>query len=50
MMAMIGDSANTASVGPPSALGFRHIGTAQETGLKFGRQLDIVYLQRVLQD
>ena len=50
MMAVIGDSANTASIGLHSALGFRHIGTAQEIGFKFGRRLDIVYMQKALQD
>ena len=48
MMAVIGDSANAASIGLHSALGFRHIGTAQEIGFKFGRRLDIVYMQRAL--
>jgi len=50
MMAVIGDSANTALIGLHSALGFRHIGTAQEIGFKFGRRLDIVYMQKALQD
>ncbi len=50
MMAVIGDSANTASIGLHSAPGFRHIGTAQEIGFKFGRRLDIVYMQKALQD
>ena len=49
MMAVIGDSDNTASIGLHRALGFRHIGTAQEIGFKFGRRLDIVYMQRALQ-
>ncbi|MGC6498083.1 MAG: GNAT family N-acetyltransferase [Candidatus Puniceispirillaceae bacterium] len=49
MMAVIGDSANAASVGLHNAVGFRHIGTAQEIGFKFGRRLDIVYMQRALQ-
>ena len=48
MVAVIGDSANAASIGLHSALGFRHIGTAQEIGFKFGRRLDIVYMQRAL--
>jgi len=50
MMVVIGDLANTASIGLHNALGFRHIGTAQEIGFKFGRRLDIVYMQKALQD
>ena len=50
MMALIGDSANIASIGLHSALGFLHTGRAQEIGFKFGRRLDIVYMQRALQD
>ncbi|HAO57461.1 MAG TPA: GNAT family N-acetyltransferase, partial [Alphaproteobacteria bacterium] len=49
MMAVIGDSVNSASIGLHRALGFRHIGTAQEIGFNFGRRLDIVYMQRALQ-
>ena len=30
------------------ALGFRHIGTLQAVGLKFGRWLDTVLMQRAL--
>ena len=45
MMAVIGDSANIAFIGLHSALGFHHIGTAQEIGFKFGRRLDIEYMQ-----
>ena len=37
MMAVIGASAKTASIGLHSALGFRHIGTAQEIGFKLWR-------------
>ena len=50
MMVVIGDSANTASIELHNALGFRHIGTAQEIGFKFGRRLGIVYMQKALQD
>jgi len=48
MMAVIGDSGNTASIGLHAALGFRHLGTAYEIGFKFGRWLDVVYMQRDL--
>ena len=50
MMAVIGDSANITSIGLHSALGFFHISRAQEIGFKFDRLLDIVYMQRALQD
>ena len=49
MMAVIGDSDNKTPIRLHRALGFRHIGTAQEIGFKFGRRIDIVYMQRALQ-
>ena len=48
MMAMIGESDNTALIRLHHVLGFNHIGTEQEIGFKFGRRLDIVYMQRAL--
>ncbi len=48
MVAVIGDSANTGSVGLHAAMGFRHIGTLQSTGWKFDRWLDTVFMQRPL--
>lgn len=48
MMAVIGDSANAASIGLHIAHGFRHVGVAKGLGYKFGRWLDIVYMQRGL--
>lgn len=48
LMAVIGDSGNSASVGLHAALGFRHVGTATEIGFKFGRWLDVVTMQLVL--
>lgn len=48
MIAVIGDSANAASVGVHAAVGFRHVGTFQNVGLKFGRWLDTVLMQRSL--
>ena len=48
MMAMIGESDNTALIRLHLVLGFNHIGTEQEIGFKFGRRLDIVYMQRAL--
>lgn len=49
VMAVIGDSGNTASIELHRALGFRHIGTAQEIGFKFGEYIDVVYMQLALQ-
>jgi L-amino acid N-acyltransferase YncA len=48
MIAVIGDSANAASVGVHSRCGFEMIGTHTNVGLKFGRWLDTVMMQRAL--
>jgi len=48
MIAVIGDSAQTASIELHRAAGFRMIGTAESVGYKFGRWLDIVMMQRAL--
>ena len=48
MIAVIGDSANTGSIGLHTAMGFRHVGTMQSTGWKFDRWLDTVFMQREL--
>jgi L-amino acid N-acyltransferase YncA len=48
MIAVIGDSANAASVGVHTACGFQMIGTHPNVGLKFGRWLDTVMMQRAL--
>ena len=48
MIAVIGDSANAASVGVHAACGFEMIGTHPSVGLKFGRWLDTVMMQRAL--
>jgi phosphinothricin acetyltransferase len=50
MVAVIGDSGNHASIGAHTACGFAHIGTLPRVGLKFGRWLDSVYMQRTLAD
>lgn len=50
MMAVIGDSANAASVGLHEALGFRQIGIARNIGFKFNRPLDVVFMQRELSE
>ena len=48
MIAVIGDSENVGSVGMHASLGFHHVGTLRAVGLKFGRWLDTVYMQRAL--
>jgi L-amino acid N-acyltransferase YncA len=48
MIAVIGDSANAGSIGVHAACGFQMIGTHANVGLKFGRWLDTVMMQRAL--
>jgi phosphinothricin acetyltransferase len=48
MIAVIGDSANVASIELHRALGFHMVGTLANTGYKFGRWLDTVLMQRSL--
>lgn len=48
MIAVIGDSENIGSIGVHTSLGFRKVGVLHATGLKFGRWLDTVYMQRAL--
>lgn len=47
-LAFIGDSYNAASIGLHKKLGFRHVGTLANVGEKFGRQLDVIVMQRTL--
>jgi len=48
MLAVIGDSANTASIAVHRALGFEPSGVIKSAGWKFGRWLDVVLMQREL--
>ncbi len=48
MIAVIGDSANAGSIGVHTRAGFKMIGTHPNVGLKFGRWLDTVMMQRDL--
>ncbi|MFB3819463.1 MAG: N-acetyltransferase family protein, partial [Candidatus Methylomirabilales bacterium] len=48
MVAVIGDSANAASIALHARLGFHHVGTLRAVGYKFGRWLDTVLMQRAL--
>jgi phosphinothricin acetyltransferase len=47
-LAFIGDSYNAASIGLHSKLGFGYVGTLKNVGEKFGRELDVVIMQRSL--
>ena len=48
VMAIVGDSANTGSVGVHLALGFERVGTIDACGWKFGAWRDIVIMQKTL--
>ena len=48
MIAIIGDSYNTASIGLHARCGFRFAGTMRATGWKFDRWLDTVIMQKEL--
>jgi L-amino acid N-acyltransferase YncA len=50
MIAVIGDSGNAASIGLHTALGFRRAGIGTSVGFKHGRWVDIVWMQRPLND
>jgi phosphinothricin acetyltransferase len=50
MMAVIGDSANVASIQLHRSLGFEQVGLLPNIGFKFGRWLDVVIMQRALGD
>jgi L-amino acid N-acyltransferase YncA len=43
------DGGNTVSVRLHERLGFRHVGTFPEVGFKFGRWLDVVHMQKMLE-
>ena len=48
MVAVIGDSANHASIAVHARLGFRVVGNLERVGFKFGRWVDSVLMQRSL--
>ncbi|MDR3535629.1 MAG: GNAT family N-acetyltransferase [Acetobacteraceae bacterium] len=48
MIAVIGDSENVGSIGVHASLGFHMIGTMRSVGIKFGRWVDVVTMQRPL--
>ena len=48
LIAVIGDSANTGSIGVHRSCGFAHVGTLTACGWKFDRWLDVVLMQRFI--
>ena len=48
MVAVIGDSANAASIGLHRSLGFEQTGLGRAVGFKHGRWVDIVWMQKPL--
>jgi phosphinothricin acetyltransferase len=48
MIAVIGDSENVGSIGVHASLGFHMVGTMKAVGVKFGRWVDVVTMQRPL--
>lgn len=48
MVAVIGDSENVGSIGLHISLGFRQIGVLKAVGMKFGRWVDVVQMQKAL--
>jgi phosphinothricin acetyltransferase len=48
MLALIGDSENIGSIGVHASLGFSRGGILRAAGIKFGRWLDVVIMQKML--
>jgi len=48
MFAVIGDSANLGSIRLHERTGFTHAGQLDAAGFKFGRYLDVVFMQRTI--
>jgi len=48
MLAVIGDSGNTGSIGVHRRCGFEHTGVLKAVGRKFDRWVDVVIMQRAL--
>jgi len=48
LIAVIGDSANTASIAVHRAVGFAHVGTLKSCGWKFDRWLDVIMMDKAL--
>ena len=48
LIAVIGDSANSGSIGVHRSVGFRHVGILKSCGWKFDRWLDVVLMDKAL--
>jgi L-amino acid N-acyltransferase YncA len=48
LIAVIGDSANSASIGVHRAAGFEEVGVLKSCGWKFGKWLDVVLMDKAL--
>jgi L-amino acid N-acyltransferase YncA len=48
VVAVIGDSANAASIGLHTAMGFQPAGVGRSFGFKHGRWVDVVWMQKAL--
>jgi len=48
LIAVIGDSANAASIGVHRSVGFEHVGMLKSCGWKFDRWLDVVMMDKAL--
>ena len=48
VFAVIGDSENVGSIGLHVSLGFRQVGVLKAAGVKFGRWVDVVFMQRAV--
>ncbi len=48
LIAVIGDTENTGSIGLHSSLGFEQTGVSRSVGFKHGRWVDIVHMQRAM--
>jgi phosphinothricin acetyltransferase len=48
MIAVIGDAENVGSIGLHLSVGFRQVGVLRPAGVKFGRWVDVVFMQRAV--
>ena len=48
LIAVIGDSANTGSIGLHLSVGFSHVGTIKSCGWKFNQWLDVVMMEKTI--
>jgi L-amino acid N-acyltransferase YncA len=50
MIAVIGDAQNLASIGLHEAMGFEHVGVLEKVGFKFDQWIDVVLMQKSLEE